>query len=190
VGWSAIVIEIVRGRRWLKGRGRSPTRHPRTQDAGRFGASFCQALFVKVCAGAVAVAVAAAPPANDNHNHNHNPILGRTKYVHFLFPNALFPTPGHERRAQAESRICIQPYASSHKHNSRTQLWIEGYRTRLQRLPSSMTCRCCPICALQMHSHRHGICVQHPCLGGFGLSALPPRQPSSASNKCNVTHAS
>jgi hypothetical protein len=160
--------------------------HSTSEDAGRFGASFCQALFVKDCAGAVAVAAAA--PANDNHNHN--PILGRTKYVHFLFPNALFPTPGHERRAQAESRICIQPYASSHKHNSRTQLWIEGYRTRLQRLPSSMTCRCCPICALQMHSHRHGICVQHPCLGGFGLSALPARQPSSASNKCNVTHAS
>jgi hypothetical protein len=50
-------------------------------------------LFVKDCAGAVAVAAAA--PANDNHNHN--PILGRTKYVHFLFPYALFPTPGHER---------------------------------------------------------------------------------------------
>jgi hypothetical protein len=62
--------------------------HSTPEDAGRFGASVCQALFVKVCAGAVAVAVAvaAAPPANDNHNHDHNPILGRTKYLHFLFP--------------------------------------------------------------------------------------------------------
>jgi hypothetical protein len=146
-------------------------------------------------------AVAAAPPANVNHNHN--PILGRTKYLHFLFPNALFPSPGHERRAQVESRICIQPYKAtttclsgsryhaSHNHHSRTQLrntWIEGSRTRLSRLPSSMTCRCCPICALQMHSHQDGICVQHPRLGGFGPLPLPGNPRAQA--KCNVTHAS
>jgi hypothetical protein len=164
--------------------------HSTSEDAGRFGASFCQALFVRDCAGAVLL----QPRRRQMAITTTIPYLGEQSMCTSFFQMLCFlllDTNG-ERRLNCASvfnpmTTCFSGsgyHASSHNHNSRTQLrntWVDGYRTRLQRLPSPMTCRCCPICALQMHSHRHGICVQHPCLGGFGLSALPPRQPSSAS---------
>jgi hypothetical protein len=165
--------------------------------------SFCQALFVKNCPGAGA----AAPPANNNHTITTTttitiPYLGEQSICTSFFQMLCFlalDTNGERRLNSASifnptttclsgSRYHAPPQPQlTHSAAQHLDRWLENAPI-LERLPSSMTCRCCPICALQMHSHRGGICVQHPCLGGFG-SALPPRQPSSAS-KCHVTHAS
>ena len=57
-----------------------------------------------------------------------------------------------------------------------------------------MTCRCCPICALQTHSHQNRMCVQHPhrsWLSGLSLllgkAKLELEPVSLSSSRCIVT---
>jgi hypothetical protein len=149
------------------------------------------------------------PPANNNHTITTTttttitiPYLGEQSICTSFFQMLCFlvlDTNGERRLNSASifnpTTTCLsgsryhalpqpQPTHSAAQYLDR---WREN-APMLERLPSSMTCRCCPICALQMHSHQDGICVQHPRLGGFGPLPLPGNPRAQA--KCNVTHAS